>query len=75
MDKIIISYHDACLYESDYFILKTHDSWLNDRIISFYFEYLQKDVFESESDKILFIGKKHKPRALKQQLFTQSCRP
>lgn len=56
MDKLILSYQDACIYESDYAILKAHNSWLNDRIISFYFEFLQREVFENESDRILFIG-------------------
>lgn len=55
MDKIILSYHDSCLYQSDLMILETDTAWLNDRVISFYFEYLQKDVFNN--DKILLIGK------------------
>jgi sentrin-specific protease 8 len=54
MDKIVLSYHDSCLYESDVDILKSNSAWLNDRIISFYFEYLQYDVFQNE--KLLFIG-------------------
>lgn len=56
MDKIILSYYDACLYESDYSILKADNSWLNDRIISFYFEYLQRAVYEN--GKVLFIGRR-----------------
>lgn len=55
MDKLVLSYHDSCLYESDLKILQSEDAWLTDRIISFYFDYLQHDVFEN--DKILFIGK------------------
>jgi Ulp1 family protease len=54
MDKLILSYQDACLYESDLKILQSESAWLNDRIISFYFEYLQKEVYET--DDILFIG-------------------
>lgn len=57
MDKkemLIVSYGDSCLYESDLEILKTERDWLSDRIISFYFEYLQKEVFTDE--RILFIG-------------------
>jgi sentrin-specific protease 8 len=57
MEKIILSYHDSCLYQSDLDILKCDSGWLNDRIISFYFEYLQKDVFDN--DQILFIGELH----------------
>lgn len=54
MDKLILSYHDSCLYESDLKILQSQSSWLNDRIITFYFEYLQKEVYDTED--ILFIG-------------------
>lgn len=55
MDKLILSYQDSCLYESDLKIIQSDSAWLNDRIISFYFEYLQKEVYET--DEILFIGK------------------
>lgn len=55
MDKLILSYQDACLYESDLAILRSETAWLNDRIISFYFEYLNREVFET--DEILFVGK------------------
>lgn len=54
MDKLALSYHDSCLYDSDVSILKSSTSWLSDRIISFYFEYLQRDVFVN--DKVLFLG-------------------
>ena len=55
MDKLIISYHDSCLYESDVDILSSETEWLNDRIISFYFDYLQHEIYESK--EILFLGK------------------
>lgn len=55
MDKIILSYHDSCLYESDYAIIKSSTKWLNDRIISFYLEFLHREVLKN--DDILFIGK------------------
>jgi sentrin-specific protease 8 len=54
MDKIILSFHDSCLYESDVDILRSETSWLNDRIITFYFEYLQHEIYESKD--ILLIG-------------------
>lgn len=57
MDKLILSYHDACLYESDLEILKSDTSWLNDRIIGFYFEYISREIF-GMNDKILLIGMK-----------------
>lgn len=55
MAKLILSYYDTCLYDSDYAILKSGTDWINDRIISFYFEYLQREVYEN--DQVLFIGK------------------
>lgn len=54
MDRIILSFNDACLYESDLDILKSETTWINDRIITFYFEYL-KEVYEAQ-EEILFIG-------------------
>lgn len=55
MDKIILSYHNSCLYTSDINILKKNTEWLNDRIISFYFEYLENEILSEE--KVLLIGK------------------
>ncbi|XP_070492126.1 sentrin-specific protease 8 [Chironomus tepperi] len=54
MDKLIISYHDSCLYKSDIEILNSETEWLNDRIISFYLDYLQHEIYESK--EILFLG-------------------
>lgn len=54
MDKLVLSYHNSCLYTSDINILKNDTEWLNDRIISFYFEYLQNEFLCDE--KILLIG-------------------
>lgn len=54
MDKIILSYHNSCLYTSDINILKKDTEWLNDRIISFYFEYLENEILSEE--KVLLIG-------------------
>lgn len=54
MDKLILSYQNSCLYTSDINILKNEQLWLNDRIISFYFEYLQNEIF---GEDILLIGK------------------
>lgn len=55
MDKLVLSYHDSCLYSSDIAILKKSSSWLSDRIISWYFEFLQHDAFVN--DQVLFLGK------------------
>lgn len=53
-DKIILSYHDAIIYQSDLKIIKSSTEWLNDRIITFYFEYLKREFFDDE--QILLIG-------------------
>lgn len=42
--KVVLSYHDSVLHESDLRILQSSD-WLNDEIIAFYFEYLEKEVY------------------------------
>lgn len=55
MDKLILSYNDSCLYESDLQILKSDRAWLSDRIISFYFEYLQLEILKNDFE-ILLIG-------------------
>jgi Ulp1 family protease len=56
MEKMVLSYHDSVIYEGDLKILKSDCEWLNDRVLSFYFEYLSKAVYEDEKD-FLFIGK------------------
>jgi sentrin-specific protease 8 len=39
--KTALNFHDSCLKLSDVDLLKG-PHWLNDQIISFYFEYLEK---------------------------------
>ncbi|XP_035792612.1 sentrin-specific protease 8-like [Anopheles albimanus] len=53
-DVIALNFHESCLRLSDVELLKG-PHWLNDQIISFYFEYLEKRVFESEPD-LLFVS-------------------
>ena len=53
-DKVVVSLEDSVLRESDLELLKG-PHWLNDRVISFYFEYLHLNKFES-SNKICFIS-------------------
>uniref|UniRef100_A0A182N3E4 Ubiquitin-like protease family profile domain-containing protein n=1 Tax=Anopheles dirus TaxID=7168 RepID=A0A182N3E4_9DIPT len=53
-DEVALSYHESCLRLSDVDLLKG-PYWLNDQIISFYFEYLEKHIFENESD-LLFVS-------------------
>ncbi|XP_041781416.1 sentrin-specific protease 8 [Anopheles merus] len=53
-DEVALSYHESCLRLSDVDLLKG-PYWLNDQIISFYFEYLEKHIFENEHD-LLFVS-------------------
>ncbi|KAF2069953.1 hypothetical protein CYY_008730 [Polysphondylium violaceum] len=43
-DNIVISFKDATLFDSDLWILKRPNEWINDSIISFYLEYLDDQV-------------------------------
>ncbi|KAJ2779296.1 SUMO1 sentrin specific peptidase 8 [Coemansia interrupta] len=52
-DSILFSYHDSTLFTSD--PLTLHDGkWLNDAILSFYFEYLANEVLRGDST-IMFL--------------------
>ncbi|XP_055378341.1 sentrin-specific protease 8 [Condylostylus longicornis] len=53
-DPIVLSFHESLLRESDIQLLQG-PHWLNDQIISFYFEYLEKFKYKNNSD-ILFIS-------------------
>lgn len=53
-DPIALNYHDTLIRSSDIKLLKG-PHWLNDQIISFYFEYLQKEKFSS-NNRIVFIS-------------------
>ena len=53
-DKVILSYGDSIIRESDMNILEG-PHWLNDRIITFYFEYLYEKEFQNSS-KLAFIS-------------------
>lgn len=52
--KVILSYHDVLLRESDVATLNPNQ-WLNDQIISFWFEYLLREVYSSFANKIHFM--------------------
>lgn len=52
-DKVVLSYHESLLRESDLEILKG-PRWLNDILISFYFEYLETEKFKNYSN-LLFV--------------------
>ncbi|MCL4136751.1 UNVERIFIED_CONTAM: hypothetical protein GTU68_001611 [Idotea baltica] len=53
-DKVILSYHDALIHESDLQLLEGRN-WLNDSLISFWFEHLHHEVYNGISD-YLFIS-------------------
>ncbi|EDW77057.1 uncharacterized protein Dwil_GK22166 [Drosophila willistoni] len=48
-DPISLSFHDACLRMSDVQLLQG-PHWLNDQILSFYYEYLTHVKYKSNSD-------------------------
>ncbi|EIE19373.1 hypothetical protein COCSUDRAFT_54666 [Coccomyxa subellipsoidea C-169] len=51
----ILDYHDILLYRSDVDLLKG-EFWLNDQIVSFFFEYLQKEKYEHHHELFFFGG-------------------
>ncbi|EFA81807.1 sentrin-specific protease 8 [Heterostelium album PN500] len=55
-DPIILSFKDASLYKSDLSILKNRYQWLNDAIISFYFEYLSDTLLKDYLEKITLMS-------------------
>lgn len=53
-DVVVFSYYDCIIRESDLKILQSN-GWLNDAIISFYFVYLEQELFKNHNE-LLFIG-------------------
>lgn len=54
-DNVVLSYHECLLRESDVNLLMG-PFWLNDQIISFYFEYLEKNEFKMFKKNLLFVS-------------------
>lgn len=52
--SVVLSFHDILLHRSDVELLDG-PHWLNDTVLSFYFEYLEKVVFNKASD-LLFVS-------------------
>lgn len=52
--SVVLSFHEILLHQSDVALLNG-PHWLNDTIISFYFEYLEKVTF-SKDKHILFVS-------------------
>lgn len=53
--EIVVTYGDSVLRESDVALLRG-PLWLNDTLISFYFEYLSDTVYKDYAGKVLFVG-------------------
>lgn len=53
-NEVVLSYGECLLRESDVSLLKG-PYWLNDTIISFYFEFLEKDIFRTNKS-VLFVS-------------------
>lgn len=52
--SVVLSFHNILLHQSDIDILDG-PHWLNDTIISFYFEYLEKKIFKNAKE-LLFVS-------------------
>ena len=52
-DKTILCYHDCVLRQSDVDLL-LGPNWINDVLIGFYYEYLQKKLESSDAPEILY---------------------
>lgn len=52
--SIVLSFHSILLHQSDIHLLNG-PYWLNDTIISFYFEYLEKKTFKNAKE-LLFVS-------------------
>lgn len=53
-DRVILSYHDSLIHESDLRLLEGRN-WLNDSLISFWFEHLQHELFGGMT-RLLFVS-------------------
>lgn len=51
---VVLNFHETLLHRSDVQLLEG-PHWLNDNIISFYFEYLEKVIFQ-DSRELLFVA-------------------
>ncbi|KAH8033018.1 hypothetical protein MRX96_013699 [Rhipicephalus microplus] len=53
--KIVLSYHDTLLRESDVELLD-ETNWVNDNIIWFWMQYLENELYASSCDSFAFVG-------------------
>ena len=52
-DKLVLSYFDVVLRESDLRLLENAIEWINDNIISFFFEVMHRQVLKSDARVLL----------------------
>lgn len=52
--SVVLNFHDTLLHQSDVDLL-SGENWLNDNVISFYFEYLQRIIYKKRKE-LLFIS-------------------
>lgn len=53
-NRVVLNYHNTLLRQNDVFLL-TGAHWLNDQIISFYLEYLERNIYKNRKD-LLFVS-------------------
>lgn len=54
-NDIVLSYHNYLVRSSDAALLEKNDTWLNDIVIGFYFEYLDQQYKKDNKRQLLFI--------------------
>lgn len=54
-DAIALSFHDSLLRDSDLSIIRNNE-WINDSIITFWFEYLERVKYKDLRSRVSFIG-------------------
>jgi sentrin-specific protease 8 len=54
-DEIVLNWNDSVLYSSDLKLLNSN-GWLNDRLIGFVYEYMEKETYKNEKHTIAFIN-------------------
>ncbi|XP_072744826.1 sentrin-specific protease 8 [Anoplolepis gracilipes] len=67
-NNIVLNYHNYVVRASDAALLERNDTWLNDIVIGFYFEYLDQQYKKDNKKQLLFIDP-----AVTQLLKMQEC--
>ncbi|KAI6651033.1 hypothetical protein LOD99_5610 [Oopsacas minuta] len=55
MSEIVLNYHNSLLRQSDLLLLEK-GYWLNDNLIAFYFEYLERTIINKFNSRVCFIN-------------------